>query len=165
MSGSGISWDICKSAPHSRQITTPAPHYSVFMGRMPFLPPNQQRQSTECISLWIILIKDRQKSQCSSVADRPRVDKWMKQIDEKVDDDQQQSKQRQRNIDQLHDVNSHVRIVNIARRVMLHSFKLCQLTHRYQSDSVYADAENRFIPTTIITVHTNNDWVTNSVVP
>ena len=33
---------ICKqSAPRSRQITTPAPH------RMPFLPPNQQRQSTE----------------------------------------------------------------------------------------------------------------------
>ena len=38
---------MCKSAPHSRQITTPAPHHSVFTGRMPFLPPNQQRQSTE----------------------------------------------------------------------------------------------------------------------
>jgi len=25
----------------------PAPHRSVFAGRMPFLPPNQQRQSTE----------------------------------------------------------------------------------------------------------------------
>jgi len=24
-----------------------APHHSVFTGRMPFLPPNQQRQSTE----------------------------------------------------------------------------------------------------------------------
>jgi len=45
--GSGISWAICKSAPCSRQITTPAPHYSVFTGRMPFLLPNQQRQSTE----------------------------------------------------------------------------------------------------------------------
>ena len=30
VSGSGISWAICKSAPHSRQITTPAPHHSVF---------------------------------------------------------------------------------------------------------------------------------------
>ena len=29
-SGSGISWAICKSAPCSRQITTPAPHHSVF---------------------------------------------------------------------------------------------------------------------------------------
>jgi len=48
VSGSGISWAICKSAPHSRRITTPAPHHSVFFtGRMPFLPPNQQRQSTE----------------------------------------------------------------------------------------------------------------------
>ena len=28
--GSGISWTICKSAPRSRQITTPAPHHSVF---------------------------------------------------------------------------------------------------------------------------------------
>ena len=27
--------------------TTPAPHHSVFTGRMPFLPPNQQCQSTE----------------------------------------------------------------------------------------------------------------------
>ena len=30
VSGSGISWAICKSAPRCRQITTPAPHYSVF---------------------------------------------------------------------------------------------------------------------------------------
>jgi len=37
----------CKSAPRSRQITTPAPHHSVFTGRMPFLLPSQQHQSTE----------------------------------------------------------------------------------------------------------------------
>jgi len=49
VSGSGISWNIglCKSAPCFRQITTPAPHHSVFTGRMPFLPPNQQHRSTE----------------------------------------------------------------------------------------------------------------------
>jgi len=30
-SGCGISWTICKSfAPHSRQITTPAPYHSMF---------------------------------------------------------------------------------------------------------------------------------------
>ena len=48
MSGSGISWAVCKSAPRSRQITTPT-HLTTqfFTGRMPFLPPNQQRQSTE----------------------------------------------------------------------------------------------------------------------
>ena len=48
MGGSGISWNICKSfAPHSRQTTMPVPHHSVFKGRMPFLPLNQQCQSTE----------------------------------------------------------------------------------------------------------------------
>ena len=48
VSGSGISWVICKSASRSRQIIMPVPHHSsFFIGRMPFLPPNQQRQSTE----------------------------------------------------------------------------------------------------------------------
>ena len=49
VSGNDISWAICKSASRSRQTTTPAPDHSVFTGRMPFLPPNQQRQSTEGI--------------------------------------------------------------------------------------------------------------------
>ena len=31
MSGSGISWAMCKSAPRSRQITTPVPHHSCFL--------------------------------------------------------------------------------------------------------------------------------------
>jgi len=47
LSNSGISWAIYKSAPRSRQITTPSPHHSVFTDRMLFLPHNQQRQSTE----------------------------------------------------------------------------------------------------------------------
>ena len=48
VSDSGISWAISTSAPRSRQITMPAPHHSVFFtGWIPFLPPNQQRQSTE----------------------------------------------------------------------------------------------------------------------
>ena len=52
VSGSGISWAICKSAPRSRQITMPAPNHSgVFTGWMPFLPPNQQRQSIEA-TMW-----------------------------------------------------------------------------------------------------------------
>ena len=63
VSGSGISWAVCKSAPRSRQTTTPAPHHSVFFtGRMPFLPPNQQRQSTEgthkkCKSKYIFQVR------------------------------------------------------------------------------------------------------------
>ena len=30
VSGSGVSWAICKSALSSRQMTMPAPHHSVF---------------------------------------------------------------------------------------------------------------------------------------
>ena len=48
VNGSGISWTICKSLnltpdrqPHQHLIT------QFFTGRMPFLPPNQQHQSTE----------------------------------------------------------------------------------------------------------------------
>ena len=46
VSGSGICWAICRSAPHPRQ---PCQHPTTqfFTGRMPYLPPNQQRQSTE----------------------------------------------------------------------------------------------------------------------
>ena len=40
VSGSGISCAICKSAPRSRQITTPAPHHSVFsQAGCPFCRP------------------------------------------------------------------------------------------------------------------------------
>ena len=42
--GSGISWAICKSAPRSRQITTPAPHHSVFY-RPDALPATQPTAS------------------------------------------------------------------------------------------------------------------------
>ena len=48
VSGSGISWAICKSEPCPREITKPAFHPSFFTGRMPFLLPNQQRQSSKC---------------------------------------------------------------------------------------------------------------------
>ena len=46
-SGSDISWAICKSAPCPWEITTPASHHSGLTGWVSFLPPNQQRQSTE----------------------------------------------------------------------------------------------------------------------
>ena len=44
VSGSGISWAICKSAPRSRQITTPVPHCSVFY-RPDALPATQPTAS------------------------------------------------------------------------------------------------------------------------
>ena len=40
VSGSGIHWAVCKSATRSRQITTPAPHHSVFY-RPDALPATQ----------------------------------------------------------------------------------------------------------------------------
>jgi len=63
VSGSGISWAICKSAPRSRQITMPAPHQSVFY-RPDALPAAQPtaskhwRQSATlvCKSAWPPLI-------------------------------------------------------------------------------------------------------------
>jgi len=44
LSGSGISWAICRSAPRSRQITTPAPNHSVFY-RPDALPATQPTAS------------------------------------------------------------------------------------------------------------------------
>jgi len=38
---------VCTSLQTDNQLTMPAPHHSVFTGWMPFLLPNQQRQSTE----------------------------------------------------------------------------------------------------------------------
>ena len=43
VSGSGISWAICKSAPRARQITTPATHHSVLY-RPDALPATQSTQ-------------------------------------------------------------------------------------------------------------------------
>jgi len=46
--GFGCNGTICKqSAPRSRHITTPTPNCSIFTGRMLFLTPNRQCQSTE----------------------------------------------------------------------------------------------------------------------
>ena len=47
VSGSGISWAVCKSASRSRQITTPAPHHSVFY-RLDALPATQPTASKHC---------------------------------------------------------------------------------------------------------------------
>ena len=44
MSGSGISWTVCKSAPRSRQTITPAPHHAVFY-RPDALPATQPTAS------------------------------------------------------------------------------------------------------------------------
>ena len=54
VSGSGISWAICKSTYRSRQITTPAPHHSVFYRpdalpvAQPTVSKHWRRTSTRC---------------------------------------------------------------------------------------------------------------------
>ena len=52
MSGSGISWAICKSAPRSRQITTPATHQWVFY-RSDALPAAQPTASKHWRYNWL----------------------------------------------------------------------------------------------------------------
>jgi len=47
VSGCGISWSICKSAPRPRQITMPVPHHSVFY-RPDALPATQSTSSKHC---------------------------------------------------------------------------------------------------------------------
>jgi len=48
---------ICKqSAPRYREISTPTPHQSIFPGRMLFLTPNQQCQSTEDTSTSALVV-------------------------------------------------------------------------------------------------------------
>jgi len=53
VSGSGISWAICKSATCSREIITPAPHDSVFY-RPDALPAAQPTASEHCRHLLLI---------------------------------------------------------------------------------------------------------------
>jgi len=43
VSGSVINWAICKSAPHSRQITTSAPDHSVFLHALPAAEPTASK--------------------------------------------------------------------------------------------------------------------------
>ena len=59
VSGSDISWAICKSAPRSRQITMPAPHRSVFYrpGALPATQPTASKHWRHELSTTIMIIK------------------------------------------------------------------------------------------------------------
>ena len=56
VNGSGISWAICKSAHRLRQITTPAPHHSVFY-RPDALPAAQPTVSKHWRHIFTYLLK------------------------------------------------------------------------------------------------------------
>ena len=68
VSGSGISWATCKSAPRCRQITTPAPHHSVFC-RPDALPAAQPTASKH----WRLDNGTRQCNQINSHAALPTI--------------------------------------------------------------------------------------------
>ena len=55
VSGNDISWAICKSAPRSRQITTPAPHHSVFyrLDALPAAQPTASKQLISSAGIWL----------------------------------------------------------------------------------------------------------------
>ena len=55
VSGSGISWAVCKSAPHSRQITTPTPHRSVFYrpDALPAAQPTASKHWRQYCQYWL----------------------------------------------------------------------------------------------------------------
>ena len=70
VTGSGISWAICKSEPRSRQITTPAPHHSVFY-RPDALPA---AQPTASATIWL-KSDSKMQTYCryvNTLNDRPR---------------------------------------------------------------------------------------------
>ena len=50
VSGSGISWAICKSASRSRQMTTPAPHYSFLQAGCPSYHPTNSVKALKAIN-------------------------------------------------------------------------------------------------------------------
>ena len=60
VSGSGISWAICKSAPRSRQIATPATHHSAFYrpGALPAAQPTASKHWRDLGSWKDILITE-----------------------------------------------------------------------------------------------------------
>ena len=66
VSGSGISWAICKSAPCSRQITTPAPDYSVFyrLDALPAAQPTASKPWRQQHDMLWLLCNYRTASQC-----------------------------------------------------------------------------------------------------
>jgi len=55
VSGSGISWAICKSAPSSRQITLPVPHHSSFVAGPSCRPTNNVKALKALISAYLII--------------------------------------------------------------------------------------------------------------
>ena len=78
MSGSGISWAICKSALRSRQITMPAPHHSVFLqaGCPSCHPTNSVKALNATINKQIQYIKTNQGDGSRCCRSRCECGRW-----------------------------------------------------------------------------------------
>jgi len=81
VSGSGIRWEICKFAPRSRQITTPAPHCSVFLqARCPSCRPTNSVKALKpirCKKRDAILTCDQKPTGVRLIySTEPRTKKW-----------------------------------------------------------------------------------------
>ena len=74
VSGSGFSWTICKSAPHSRQITMPAPHHSVFY--RPDALPAAEPTASKHWRHWVLLNSTTQQQQHPFNGPFPRQPRW-----------------------------------------------------------------------------------------
>ena len=61
MSGSGISWAICKSAPRPTQITTLAPHHSVFyrLDAPPVAQPTVSKHWRHSLEIYTVKINSK----------------------------------------------------------------------------------------------------------
>ena len=57
VSGSGISWAVCKSAPHSRQTTTPARHLSFLQAGCPYCHPTNSDKALKAVAGDELLLK------------------------------------------------------------------------------------------------------------
>ena len=73
VSGSGISWAVCKSAPHSRQITMAAPHHSFFY-RPDALPAAQPTASKH----WRQILMHKATDKYRSTFCHLLTQKWLK---------------------------------------------------------------------------------------
>ena len=66
VSGSGISWTICKSAPRSRQITMPATHHSVFYrpDALPAAQPTASKHWRQSKALTVLNTQQQYNHNC-----------------------------------------------------------------------------------------------------
>ena len=66
VSGSGISWAICKSATRSRQITPPAPHHSVFYrpDALPAAQPTVSKHRRLYYTTHVVIIMTQSQKCC-----------------------------------------------------------------------------------------------------